>query len=682
MFAPGSMAQQWKYPQQQDFQAYVPQSPVGYERWGKRLWIEDAQEAYPDIGRTALAPGGRENYNIAQGAGRQLGQNSWPAVSGPAMAAGNIAKMLGPFLDYVGGGKFTPAFNRMERQSLAKQQFALRAQREYLEMERERMMDLNDMAIANFRRDIAPAQEVMDDYHHEVLGKGLANEQEAWNRLHDWALRTGHTKLQHALENGGLRAGESWLNDENAKINDLALANGGLRASDRARAARAGAAGRPEGYSGEDLVEGGGEGDEVRRDAAGRPIAPGLREPKAEAPAPAAPTEEAATPEDVDSQIKKKWGLSDQGMTFARSLSETGKVEGQTPTAFGNAIKTRQGKENWNKVLSGRADLDQRMRNAVRTLGPDDTAYRKLDRLGNVSPVTVDRVKRVGNYGTDPYKEFDQGLREPIISLTRAVYPQYNPKNMGAAEEFTRESKMPFQLMAKLSALGQADASLVDVTKGMSENDVIPGTTLKRWIAGHWSGDPEYGRLGEVLQQMNTSLVAIQTMTGSRPAITLVNAMAERQNEGMSLRQIRHATQAAEIDAFAHFATLQHRWEGFNKEELAPGMDQTGFKFLSDYMRMNADTQQMPADAAIRMARASKEPKEWNTRLSEEQKHPPLTSDQMRRTLSMIQKYRNDTRPEVQAEVRKWMRAIGPVGDGPWNWPQFDQEILPSAPRQ
>src|SRR5215475_4101745 len=249
---PQVQQRQWRNPQRTDFQAFVPNSPKGYEHWGKPSWTEGAHDDYPDIARTSLAPAPHESYGIIRGAGGMLGQWASPAVSAPAMMAGNIAKLLGPFLDYVSGGKFTPAFNRAEGQSLAKQKFMLSQQREYFEMERERMMDLTDQAVRAQRSQVGEAKEIIDDYRFGVTDQATAEQ-----RLRDWANKNGDSRMGAVIESGGLKRAMEWISNLEAKIDDMAAGNASLRASDRRR--RVAAGGRPEGYTGRDLLEGGSE---------------------------------------------------------------------------------------------------------------------------------------------------------------------------------------------------------------------------------------------------------------------------------------------------------------------------------------------------------------------------------------------------------------------------------------
>src|SRR5215475_516267 len=249
---PNALQRQWRNPQRTNFQAFVPHSPRGFEHWTKPPWQEATVDHYPDIGSTALAPAPHEAYGVIRGAGGMIGQWGSSAMSAPAMMAGNIAKILGPFLDYVSGGKFTPAFNRAEGQSLAKQKFMLSQQREYFEMERERMMDLTDQAVRAQRSQVGEAKEIIDDYRFGVTDQATAEQ-----RLRDWANKNGDSRMGAVIESGGLKRAMEWISNLEAKIDDMAAGNASLRASDRRR--RVAAGGRPEGYTGRDLLEGGSE---------------------------------------------------------------------------------------------------------------------------------------------------------------------------------------------------------------------------------------------------------------------------------------------------------------------------------------------------------------------------------------------------------------------------------------
>ena len=658
--SPAQMAQSWSLPQRTNFQAFVPNSPKGYQTWGKPKWTEQAVEADPEIMRTSLAPSQREAYGVIGGAAAQMGQWGNPATSAPAMAAGAIAKFLGPFIDMLsGGGKtpFTSAFNAAETQSLNKQKFLWQQQKEYFEMQREHMLDLNDQAVRAHRATIGEARDVLEEYKI-----GTIDEPQARQRLIEWAQRNGDDKLLAAIDSGGLKAAENWLAHREAKIDDMAIAGRSLRASDRRR--REAAGGKPEGYTGRDLVEGGDKGDdEERTDASGRRLLPGasgttrtgrLDDDQRQ------PVADAASPDEVDQQVGKTYGLNSKGVAFARDLAETGKVEGQTPTAFGNQFKGREGIETWRKIQAASQAFKQRIAQAVADR-PDDTTDTKLARLEQVSPRMAGVVRGLGRYGEDVNK-MPQEVRRMYTDAAKAVYKKYDPANFVQANKYHDESRAPNMVMKKAAALPQNYIQVLGVLQRMDENTNIPKSTIDMWLAGNWRGDSNYAELGELMQSFQQNASAVQSQTG-RPYVTLVRAMMDRAGPNVSPRTIRAVLQQQMIDVWPHVHGTQVQWERYNSEEVVPGMTASAWKGYSDIVRMDPQTGEVPSDSGPEMLGVGKDPKKAAKGVKPQ---TPLTADEAVKWSNRIRELQREGTPEAMKRAAALSKVVGSTLDPPW----------------
>ena len=546
-----------------------------------------------------------------------------------------------------------------------------------------------EAAIRKHHEEIEPGRDILFKYKNSGYSKNPEeNERLATEAMREWA--TIHPAIGVYLENGGLQAAENQLDREEAQWKNFQLGRASLRASDARRREASGSTKSP-GYTGSDLFEGGeeGGGDRYAKDNKGMYKLPGAypdQDKKAAEPEKAEePLAATDTPDDVDEKIRHSIRdgqgrpLSMDAVRTAREWAETGKIGGLTPNQYRQEFgKSEQAKQNYRKMDLARQKYGRAMQDAVKPQGADDTAQRRLDRLAQVSPYTAGKVKEIGMYSADPYKSKEH---MGLAGLTKAVYPDYDYNvKYNAAKAFADPKGARYQLMEKLGAIGAGDAELAGVMKDMNEDRMVPSYIIDKWLAGNWRGDPEWGQIGGILQEINIATISATTMTGARPAVTLVNTLNKKTEQGVSLRAIRAALQSEQGVVFTHFAGTQHAWEKFNRNTLAPGMDQTNFKLLSDWLRMDPMTQRMPDDASMTMARASKDPKLWYSKLTEAQKtRPVLTSQQVRNAQDLIRKYRNSADPAIQAEVKKYLDLIGPIAEGPWNWPEFDQETIPGA---
>lgn len=643
MQTPETLGRQWQVPREPDFQQFIPNSPIGYERWGKVPWQEEALNTYPDIMRTSLAPTYRESYGTIRGAGGQLGEWASPAVSGPAMMAGNIAKTLGPFLDYVGGGKFTPAFNRMERQSLAKQQFALRAQREYFEMERERMLDAADMAVRRWRADVEPARDIIEAYKDNMYSKNPGeNERIATERLDEWAAH--HPKLQAVLRNGGLQAAENWLNYEAAKVNDLAAGAGALRAGDRRRKEAAGPSELDREWSPE------GESGGPQRDASGRLVlpqrplpAPGETEP------PAGPTrQDTEELSETDQKLAKDHSLSASAVGAAHDIFRDGSVRGMTPSQIRLAAPRKFG-----NVVSAAGDLDRQVRGVA---GGQGTPEEKTEAIRNIDPAYAANLDSLRRYEKDPVSL--RGNYNRDTSIAAMVDPNYKPGFYKQAQKYKDPNSKEGSVMTRTATLPAAGLAILDQLKDISENDINFKRNIDALMAEYYNGDPKYAALHQAIRTFLTDAIGIQSGTGT-PRVTLVNDAAKTLLNTRSPGQIRRQMQ---VDLYSAFGMIQQMNRSWQRETgttgNAPLYDQRNADMMDAMLRMNGFTGQVSEDAPD-MLKAVGKPKptgkdrpSW---LKKGQDFAPLDRTTVNQARAWLEANPND--PDAQ-KIREQLRII------------------------
>jgi len=653
--SPGSMREQGlgRWPQQvrpgARFQAFVPSGIVGFKDWGKETWQNTVVDE--NIERTNLRPSKREAYGVYANAGSQLGQWASPAVSAPAMAAGAIAKMLGPFIDLLSGGgrhPFTQAFSAAETQSLAKQKFLWQQQKDYMEMQRDHMMDLGDQAVRTQRAEIEEARDAVAEYD-----AGIINEEQLGQRIRDWGNRTGHQKAAQAYESGGLKAFEYFLGRETAKINDLAGAGKTLREGDRKRQA---AAGTPEGGLDEAWLK----GDDSRR--GDRPPMFGDRSRGTKE---AAQESKATSPEEHDSEIADHNQLNEDGMAAARQLAETGLVNGKTPNQVAQQAK-KGGQQALVRYDNAANELKQRIDNAVRGEGSE---AEKLAKLEQISPYAAGTVRGLANYEKDLNK-MPSAVRERYYNWTKAISGQYNPGLFNQAQDFHNPAKPSMKIMTKADALANNAAQIWAGTYNRDEDTNIPKETIKMWLAGNWKGDPEYAVIGEALQNFQINANSIQSQRGS-PYVTLVQMMVDRAGPNVSPRTIRAVVQTVMSDVFSHVNAGQNNWETYNKQTIIPGMTPSAWKIFSDISRANPYNGAVASDSHIALLGANKDPSKAakSVRGNDEQNYVPLTAQQARSVRDKIKELEADQSPRARAQAQVLRRMITGTGvplDPPW----------------
>src|SRR5262245_21949422 len=340
-------------PGREIFQAYVPVPKKSSRTWGDPSWVEDAVENNEDLTRTSLAPTPVEAYRHIKSAGNYMGLFGPPQASLPAMMASRIAGIITPFMDYISSGAFSPAFGKAQSHALANAQARWKMQKEYMEMQREHMLDLNEQSVRAYRAHVTQAREIYEKYRTGQFNNAPGGaEAELERQLRQWAVNDRDSI--NALNGGGVKQLENWLDTLDARADEMAVSGRSLRGSDKRRNKAAG--GKGEGYTGEDLTTGGGEAKEDV-DATGRKIVRDKPLPTKERPSePSEPSpgEGVESSQDLDAKIGKSLGLNDRGMAYARDLAATGKIGGQTPNSFGQQFKGEKGINTWRKKI-GRA---------------------------------------------------------------------------------------------------------------------------------------------------------------------------------------------------------------------------------------------------------------------------------------------------------------------------------------
>jgi len=635
---PNALQRQWRNPQRTNFQAFVPHSPRGFEHWTKPPWQEATVDHYPDIGSTALAPAPHEAYGVIRGAGGMIGQWGSSAMSAPAMMAGNIAKILGPFLDYVSGGKFTPAFNRAEGQSLAKQKFMLSQQREYFEMERERMMDATDQAVRVHRQSIGEAQEILEEYRDQAIDEPTARQ-----RLVEWAQKNGDDKLISVIANGGLKAAENWLSWRDAKINDMAASSRSLRASDARRKEAAAAKGQATDL--DKAWSAGGEGGaQEGLDASGRRILPGAT--RGEETPPAEPEEEAMS--DVDKEIAKKRGLSVAGMTAAHQILRGGAAEGTTRTNMRTLAPKKYG-----DVITASGDLDRAVRTAAAGPGTPDE---KIEAIRQVDPAVATTLDGLRKYEVDPVSLRANQARDTAIA--RQVDPNYNPSFFKQAQKYRDPNTKEGSIIQRTATIPTSYMALLRALRPLKENDPNLKRVIEQVTSDFWTGDPRYAEVHQAIRNYLTDVVGVQMGTGT-PRVTLIAEGAKHLKSTSSPAQIRQQALVDLIPTFGMINQINRQWQRETKSNTnAPLYDEENAKIMDGMVRMNGYTGEIPSDAPDVLRSVSKPAPTGKDRprwMTDAMIQPPLNRADVDYWRGWLEK--NPNHPDAQA-IREQLGII------------------------
>lgn len=646
---PRTLQEQRGLPQRTDFQAFVPFSPKGYEHWGKPPWQERVVDTDPAITRTSLAPAPHEAYGGVQRAGLALGQ--WGTGPGApfAMAAGAIAKMLGPFIDMLSGGgrtPFTSAFNAAETQSLAKQKFMWSQYKDFYEMERERMLDHGDEAVRREREDINRARDIIETAKNNGYS---ANAKENWDiaeqKLREWAV--GRPKLLGVLDNGGIKALEAQLGWEDAQIDNLAINNRSLRASDRRRAEARGAKGGPtdldKEWSSEDTPSGGDQ-----RDAAGRLIPPGRG--REEAP-PEPKEDETESMSDVDREIARKPNrkLSRSAMNAAHQVLNKGVPEGMTRTSMKSGAPATFG-----RVLGAASDLENKIRDVARG---DGTPEEKLAEINKIDPQMGETLEGLSSYALDPNKMRDNHDRN--IALARQINKNYDPSFFPFAQKYRDPNTKTGQIMLRTATLPGSTLALLQSLKGIGEGDINFMRNLEALKARYYDGDPKYAAVHQAIRNYLTDVIAIQS--GGVPRVTTIERAAQEMLATASPAAIRAQMMTDLHPAFGMINDVNKNWQRETKSNTnAPLYHQDNADMLDAIIRMNPYTGQVPEDAPDALKAVGKEPETGKGRpgwLKPPYDFKPLRRDDVNYWRDWLEK--NPNHPDAQ-QVRE---LIGIVPD-------------------
>jgi hypothetical protein len=206
-------------------QRYVPASVNTGGRWGEDTSHRQAAETDSSVFETSAMPSMREYPGVIAVAGRQLGQNSAPAVSAPANMASQIATFIGPFLDFYSKNAFSSHYRNQMLGGLAERRQAMLEQRENIEIQRDRMIDSLTQARTNQQVMLKDYDEVRQEMELQKKlhdGQNTPEEiEDANQKIRDLNIKYHHQNLDAYLNKYGIPGVFSYLNWENAKNQDI-----------------------------------------------------------------------------------------------------------------------------------------------------------------------------------------------------------------------------------------------------------------------------------------------------------------------------------------------------------------------------------------------------------------------------------------------------------------------------
>ena len=206
-------------------QRYVPASLNAEGRWGEDSAARVAAERDPSVFDTSAMPSMREYPNIVAVAGRQLGQFSAPAVSAPANMAAQIASLIGPTLDFFSHNAFSSSYRNRMLGGLAERKQAMLEQRENVELQHQRMIDLLTQARTNQQVMLKDYDEVRQEMELQRKLHGGQNTPDeldtARQKIRDLNIKHHHQNLDAYLDKYDIPGVFSYLNWENAKNQDI-----------------------------------------------------------------------------------------------------------------------------------------------------------------------------------------------------------------------------------------------------------------------------------------------------------------------------------------------------------------------------------------------------------------------------------------------------------------------------
>jgi hypothetical protein len=576
----------WPLPQPaQGFQRFKKNSTRGVDEWAKPWWPIESVKHNPEIVRTSHMPAPSESYRELADAGRKLATYSAPAVAGPASVVGSIAlsidKMLGPVMDYYGGGAFSKGFGKSQAHAIANQMAEMKMNTQQYELKRQQMLDAAD--------DAQEAHKLMMMDYKSIFKRyqlGDLNEEEANDEIRNLNQKYRHQNLDNMLTNQGMGAVERYLDSEDAWIRDLESGNASLRASDRRRKKEAGLS------EDTDLDKEWGDGTDVRGGAipGQRPLP--FRGPDAAAAAGAAhsPTAggESVDPNDPTYDIAKRNNLSKSGMEAARELLQDGTVRGLTPTQAGKMAPRK-----YDNVVTAAGEMGARINDiaANREMSPQE----KLDKMREISPVIADAVDGLRNYTVNPVSLGK--MRGIGTRLASQVDPNYKEGFYQIAQKYRDPNTKEGQVMSRTATLPIAALSVLNALKDMSETDKIPKRVIESFGAEYYTGDPKYAQLYSALRMFATDAVAVSMGSGT-PRVTLVNDLIKHMAASGSPAQIRTQLLTDLRTSFSYIHNVDEQWRTeTGQSRHAPGFAPHNYNMLDSMLRMNPYTGQVPKDA-------------------------------------------------------------------------------------
>lgn len=635
---------------------YIPNRPDrGPDAWGGDDYKIQAATMYPGMPSNPDMPSGLESYpTLAKSAG-YLSKWGSDNINQQAGLVSNLAMGFAPLLDMLSKGAFSRNFNASSLNSIKVQQARLI-------LESDRLQQRHAQELSDYGAIIAKADAVSKDPKATDQERARAIE-DARDELRFLAdAKYGHGPLVAVIDSGGgLDRVRQFLSEEDAYFRDAWAGGTALK-----KAAGVNEDVKTAEEWGEPRPTGAGAGGGIF----GRPFDSGAAP---EEGAPRAPDTSAGG--DFNAALARNMKLSPQEM---RAVQE--EVAGGKPTAGIEALKG--GKETGlDHDIRRKVGLGVDASNAEIDRIADDsrlTPEQKIGAIGKVNPSVASTISGLADYRLNPREE---GVvnRQRLAQLTGKVFKEYNQANFERANQFTDTRSVLNKELTRTTDLVQNWTTLLTALKRIGENKSIPRQQIEAWLAGHGTGDPEYDIVYSQIRNIATQINSIQTLTGT-PRVTMVHDIVANLQKDASPRSIRAQLLPDIQDSFAIVNSYQDQWEGFGKKSLMPAISPSTYKDYRAIVRMNPFTGEVPDDSSLELKAAGADPSKASSRLTPQQKMPPLTLDKIRNLKGQISRFEHDPDPDKRQQAQEARELIGPVRNIDRRIPGVDEDINAARP--
>lgn len=558
-------------------QRFTPAQPRPTSELGKPTWAITALPNYPDLEHSTHLPAQQEAYGVERGTGRQLAMHGPPAVAGPARIFGDIAGIIGPFLDFYSHNAFSEHYRNTRLGMTREQEAQQRMEKQRLDMQLEQVGLLHEQMLEQGAQAIASSSDILTEYGRVINDGNLSPEQKeaairALNYKHGWS------SLDNTLNNQGMDGVIRELQWNDQRLRDHWSAYTVL---DQASKKKKEEAGDP----GADLLEGGDKS--ARNDL--------IRKQEDQDPTTAAP-DAASAPTATDTakrveKIRKDAGINDTiGLDAAREILETGKLGRATPGQIGKSEGYRRGEVAARQM--GKLVGDK--------LAGPGTLDEKLDDIGeNISPTVASNIKGLLDFKTDLNKDIPREVRNQYQTWAQRADPNWRAGNYKAVNDYFGANTQNARLILRADAFPTAGLTVLKQLKPVSETEAIPMRIIDQGGSFYVTGDPKYSNLNQAIQGYINEFAGLLSANGV-PRVTQLQILREHFKSSMSPAQIRGALQIDAQDANSIVDGVNARWRQVSgRNTLVPGYRPESDAVLKGILGMNAKTGEVPDDDNI-----------------------------------------------------------------------------------